>query len=135
MTIGCLCRDETHPNPNCLMHGQTKSATRPTRNGIKRKTVLRPVSDEQALKNERWAGIKEGILAMQRRYEADGKAHCEDCGIAGDDKTLDLHHLRSRAQGGHYSAANAALLCNRFSKNREANCHDRVTGKPEWSNG
>lgn len=83
-------------------------------------------SQNQAVLDAKWAGIKEGFIFMMNRYEETG-AHCWSCGAPGNSRTLDLHHLRRRSQGGSYDARNAELLCR--------SCHERETGTPQFSGG
>lgn len=86
----------------------------------------------QKLKEAKWAGIKEAFLYLMTRYDPEGP-HCEECGIPGNAKTLDLDHLRPKGTGGEWDARNAGLKCNRFSKNGPNACHPVKHGVPQWS--
>lgn len=92
-----------------------------------RTTSLKERSFKQKLLDQRWSGLKDGFLWMMNRYDPDG-AHCEECGVPGDARTLDLNHKRRRGQGGEYEARNAELLCNRFNVHGDQNCHDKADG-------
>lgn len=113
------------PMATCERHGVVKTE-RPKR---KRQpgTSLAYKSEKQEIKEARWAGIKDAFLFLARRYEQDGKAHCEECGVAGDARSLDLHHLRRRSQGGAFEARNAMLVCRP--------CHQRLTGETQFTGG
>lgn len=90
----------------------------------KARARLKAKSQKQEIKDAKWAGIKDGMIEMLTKLDPDGP-HCEACGKRGDRGTLELHHLRSRAQGGSYEARNAQLLCGK--------CHREVTGEPQWT--
>ena len=79
-------------------------------NPLLRNQGLRPKSDKQVILDAKWAGIKEAFLYLMGRYDPDG-VHCQECGTKGNSRTLDLHHIRRRGQGGEYAARNAELLC------------------------
>lgn len=89
-----------------------------------RSRPLPRTSEKQALLDARWAGVKDGMLFMARKLDPDGPS-CEECGVRGNKDTLDLHHLRSRAQGGSYEARNGMLVCRP--------CHQRLTGGISFS--
>lgn len=102
-------------------------------NPILRRKPINAKSNNQALKDAKWEGIKEAFLFLMTKFDPDGP-HCESCGIKGNARTLDLNHIRRRGQGGEYAARNAELLCNRFNIHGEKNCHARADGNDlRWS--
>lgn len=100
---------------------------KPARKAIKRATPLKQKSEKQELLDARWDAIKEAFIFLFQKLDPDGP-HCEFCGVPGDSKTLDLHHLRRRGQGGEYRARNGALACNRFNVHGDKNCHAKLDG-------
>lgn len=88
---------------------------------------------KQKILDAKWAALKDAFIYLFDRLHPDG-AHCEECGVPGNAKTLDLDHIQERSKGGAYKAFNARLLCNRFNVHGEDNCHDRRHGnQPKWS--
>lgn len=75
-----------------------------------RKKPINPETYQHELDESKWAGVKEAFLYLMTRYDPDGPC-CEECGRKGNARTLDLHHIRRRGQGGEYAARNAELLC------------------------
>lgn len=105
-----------------------RKAEAATRNrNLGRQTPLQKKSIKQKILDAKWAGIKEDRIYMMNLLDPDG-AHCELCGVPGDERTLDLNHKRRRGQGGEYSARNAELACNRFNVHGDQNCHDIADG-------
>lgn len=127
MKFTCTCARNAL-DPLCEVHGlAAKERVRTRKHNQGRSRPLARTSEKQALLNAKWEGIKEAFIFLMNKLDPDG-AHCEFCGVPGNEKTLDMHHLRRRGQGGEYSARNGALACNRFNVHGQDNCHDKQDG-------
>lgn len=113
-----------------------KLPPRPQREEVpkpKRKTPLargrrpRQVSDKQAVRNAKWAGIREATIYWLNKLDPDG-ARCFECGRKS--RRLELDHINPRARGGANSVSNAQLLCG-----GPGSCHERKHGRPEFTKG
>lgn len=113
--LGCLCRDSSHPNPACLMHGskgERSSRARTPAGQLRRKatTKLERKSglDESSLKGLFQKSVRAAIKRERLRamIESEGHAWCERCEkdlgstVATAEKRCDLHHHDVRRDEG-----------------------------------
>lgn len=111
-----------------LSKGGTSNSSRKSlarTGGPKRTGRPKRVSDKQAVRNAKWAGIREATIYWLNKLDPDG-ARCFECGRKS--RRLELDHIDPRARGGANSVSNAQLLCA-----GPGSCHERKHGRPEFS--
>ena len=82
-----------------------------------RRGAFAPLITERSLRdrmrdaNNRRTGAARLTPARRRRLIAARGSRCEICGVASEDRQLDVHHLLGVLQGGDDSEANLMVLC------------------------
>jgi 5-methylcytosine-specific restriction endonuclease McrA len=118
--VTCTCPPRGH-SPDCSVHGLKTQIDKAERFA---RRPLKPQSHKQALREQYLAGVKAGFLFMLRKLDPDGPS-CEECGVKGNSKTLDLDHIVMRSKASDDRPDNLRLLCR--------SCHEARHGVPEWS--
>ena len=83
----------------------------------KRPGAFAPLITERSLRdrmrdaNNRRSGAVRLTPARRRRLIAARGSRCEICGVAAEDRQLDVHHVLGVLQGGDDSEANLMVLC------------------------
>lgn len=82
-----------------------------------RQDAFAPLVTERSLRdrmrdaNNRRTGAARLTPARRRRLIASRGSRCEICGVAAEDRQLDVHHVLGVLQGGDDSEANLMVLC------------------------
>lgn len=96
-----------------------------SRNVTSRRTKgLKQESPKQKDLNKRWSFIRACFLKCQKK--TDGFYSCMECGMKYTNaRSLQLHHIDRRGQGGDYTIDNAMLV---GSGPGTCQCHERLDG-------
>jgi 5-methylcytosine-specific restriction endonuclease McrA len=125
--MSCACPPRGH-SPDCPVHGLKTEIDKAERFA---RSPLKPQSHKQALREQYLAGVKAGFLYILRKLDPDGPT-CEECGVRGNSKTLDLDHIVARSKATDDRPDNLRLLCNHLHPSGH-DCHGHRHGVPEWS--